>query len=81
MLTGSIVKQTELGERLEETHMGELLSLAIQILIENPLTVSLVILGVICVVLAIVGRIPPMHIVCKARNPHAVETFKVKGAG
>jgi hypothetical protein len=42
--------------------MGELLSLAIQVLIGNPLTVSLVILGVICVFLAIVGKIPPMHI-------------------
>lgn len=42
--------------------MSELLSLAIQTLIGNPLTVSLVILGTICVALAIVGKIPPMHI-------------------
>ena len=34
----------------------------IQILIENPLTVSLAILGVVCVAIAIIGRIPPIDI-------------------
>jgi len=42
--------------------MTDIIGLAIQTLIGNPLTVSLVILGVVCVALAIIGRIPPMNI-------------------
>ena len=42
--------------------MVDIIGLALQTLISNPLTVSLVILGVICVVLAIIGKIPPINI-------------------
>jgi hypothetical protein len=42
--------------------MIDIIGLAIQTLISNPLTVSLVILGTFCVALAIIGKIPPMQI-------------------
>ena len=42
--------------------MREIFRLALQILLENSLTVSLVILGVIAIALAIIGKIPPMNI-------------------
>jgi hypothetical protein len=42
--------------------MMDIVSFAIQILIGNPLTVSLIVLGVICVILSIIGKIPPIHI-------------------
>ncbi|MCI0575919.1 MAG: hypothetical protein L0332_25445 [Chloroflexi bacterium] len=42
--------------------MGDLIGTLLQILINNPLTVTLVLLGVLCVVLAIIGKIPPIDI-------------------
>jgi|GEM_PF-5227981 len=42
--------------------MDKAISIFIEVFTRNPLTVTLAVLGVICVVLAIIGRIPPMDI-------------------
>lgn len=42
--------------------MAELLTVFFQILITNPLTVILVILGVVLVALAIIGKVPPIEL-------------------
>lgn len=42
--------------------MSELIGVFADVFINNPLTISLTILGVICIVLAIIGQIPPMDI-------------------
>ena len=42
--------------------MDKAISIFIDVFTKNPLTVTLAILGVVCVGLAIIGRIPPMDI-------------------
>lgn len=42
--------------------MDKAISIFIEVFTKNPLTVTLAVLGAICVVLAIIGRIPPMDI-------------------
>lgn len=42
--------------------MSDIASTIIQVLLANPLTVSLVILGVICVMISIIGTIPPIRV-------------------